>query len=137
MGGALTASIKGGLRKSAQDILIHTDDVKKTAKIADEAKQIDEVIEHLEDVADISKLKTESVKCNCCRKLLSNKLNDRRLQQTLCMHTPNTYIAYVHTLYVQMDETCCGLPKVASTSARTFICQPLNKLKPSVDGTSF
>ena len=53
MGGEITAAIKGGLRKSANEVLEHTDDLKKTAKNADEAKQIDEVIEHLEDVADL------------------------------------------------------------------------------------
>ncbi|WP_255350301.1 hypothetical protein [Flavobacterium sp. 316] len=42
MGGELTAAIKGGLRKSAKEVLEHSDDVKKTAKNADEAKQIDE-----------------------------------------------------------------------------------------------
>ncbi|UOX34872.1 hypothetical protein LXD69_05015 [Flavobacterium sediminilitoris] len=51
LGGEITAAIKGGLRKSAKEVLEHTDDLKKTAKNADEAKQIDEVIEHLEDVA--------------------------------------------------------------------------------------
>ncbi|CAM4198756.1 MULTISPECIES: hypothetical protein [Flavobacterium] len=51
MTGKLTVAIKGGLRKSAKEVLEHTDDLKKTAKNAEEAKQIDEVIEHLEDVA--------------------------------------------------------------------------------------
>ena len=53
MGRELTAAIKGGLRKSAKEVLEHTDDLKKTAKNAEEAKQIDEVIEHLEEVAEI------------------------------------------------------------------------------------
>lgn len=53
MGGEITAAIKGGLRKSAKEVLEHTDDVKKTAKNADEAKQIDEVIEHLYQYFDV------------------------------------------------------------------------------------
>ncbi|UOX34878.1 hypothetical protein LXD69_05045 [Flavobacterium sediminilitoris] len=53
MSGELTVAIKGGLRKSAQEALEHTDDLKKTAKNADETNQIDEVIEHLEDVAEV------------------------------------------------------------------------------------
>ncbi|CAM4198134.1 MULTISPECIES: cysteine peptidase family C39 domain-containing protein [Flavobacterium] len=52
MSGELTVAIKGGLRKSAKEVLEHSDDVKKTAKNAEEAKQIDEVIKHLEDVAE-------------------------------------------------------------------------------------
>ena len=51
MGGEITATIKGGLRKSAKEVLEHTDELKKTAKNADEAKQIDEVIEHLDGMA--------------------------------------------------------------------------------------
>ena len=50
MGGEITATIKGGLRKSAKEVLEHTDDLKKTAKNAEEAKQIDEVIEYLEEI---------------------------------------------------------------------------------------
>ena len=56
MGGELTIAIKNGIRKSAKEVLEHTDDVKKTAKNAEEAKQIDEVIEHLEDVAELDYL---------------------------------------------------------------------------------
>ncbi|NHN25520.1 hypothetical protein FIA58_007505 [Flavobacterium jejuense] len=51
LGGEITAAIKGGLRKSAKEVLEHTDDLKKTAKNADELKQIDEVIEHLEETS--------------------------------------------------------------------------------------
>lgn len=50
LSGELTVAIKAGLRKSAKEVLEHTDDVKKTAKNADEAMQIDKVIEHLEDL---------------------------------------------------------------------------------------
>ncbi|NHN25528.1 hypothetical protein FIA58_007545 [Flavobacterium jejuense] len=59
MGGEITTAIKGGLRKSAKEVLEHTDDLKKTAKNADEAKQIDEVIEHLEDVTESFKKRTK------------------------------------------------------------------------------
>ncbi|WP_264560675.1 hypothetical protein [Flavobacterium sp. N501239] len=52
MGGEITATIKGALRKSAQKVLEHTYELKKTAKNADELKQIDEVIEHLYKVAE-------------------------------------------------------------------------------------
>lgn len=54
MGGEITAAINGGLRKSAKEVLGHTDDLKKTAKNADELRQIDEVIEHLQDVAGMA-----------------------------------------------------------------------------------
>ncbi|MFB9096890.1 MULTISPECIES: zincin-like metallopeptidase toxin domain-containing protein [Flavobacterium] len=51
MSGEITVAIKNGLQKSAKEVLEHTDDLKKTAKNADEAKQIDEVIEHLRRVS--------------------------------------------------------------------------------------
>ena len=56
MTGEITAAIKRGLRKSAKEVLEHTDELKKTAKNAEEAKQIDEVIEHMEDVAELDYL---------------------------------------------------------------------------------
>ena len=68
MVGELTAAIKGGLRKSAKKVLEHTDDLKKTAKNAEEAKQIDEVIEHLYKVAE----ETTDYSSRFAKKVLKN-----------------------------------------------------------------
>ncbi|KIX20559.1 hypothetical protein SY27_11645 [Flavobacterium sp. 316] len=66
MGGEITAAIKGGLHKSAKEVLEHTDDLKKKLdnlvieennlkrKLTND--EIDDFFKHLEDVADISKL---------------------------------------------------------------------------------
>lgn len=48
--GELTIAIHDGLRKSAKEILEHEDDLRKTAKNADEVKQIADVIEELEEI---------------------------------------------------------------------------------------
>ena len=65
MSGELTVAIKGGLRKSAKEVLEHTDVLKKTAKNADEAKQIDEVIERLEeDIESFTYKKTKRTTYN-------------------------------------------------------------------------
>jgi len=52
LSGELTVAIHNGLRKSAKEILEHEDDIRKSAKNADEAKQIDDVIEELRKVAE-------------------------------------------------------------------------------------
>ncbi|WP_310028963.1 hypothetical protein [Flavobacterium arsenatis] len=52
LGGELTAAIHNGIRKNAKEILKHEDDLRKTAKNAEEAKQIDEVIDELRKNAD-------------------------------------------------------------------------------------
>ena len=51
LSGELTVAIHKGLRKSAKEILEHEDNLRKTAKNADEAKQIDDVIEELEEIS--------------------------------------------------------------------------------------
>lgn len=51
LSGEITVAIKKGLQKSAKEILEHEDDLRKTAKNADEAKQIDDVIDELERMA--------------------------------------------------------------------------------------
>ncbi|MBB4807400.1 hypothetical protein HNP38_002704 [Chryseobacterium defluvii] len=52
LSGELTVAVHNGLRKSAKEILEHEDDLRKTAKNADEAKQIDELLEELRKVAE-------------------------------------------------------------------------------------
>lgn len=52
LSGELTVAIHNGLRKSAKEILKHEDGLRKSAKNADEAKQIDVVIEELKRMAD-------------------------------------------------------------------------------------
>ncbi|KIX20561.1 hypothetical protein SY27_11660 [Flavobacterium sp. 316] len=63
MTGELTVAIKGDLRKSAQEVLEHTDDVKKKLdnlvieennlkrKLTND--EIDDFFKHLEDVAEV------------------------------------------------------------------------------------
>ena len=53
LGGELTVAIKNGLRKSAKEVLEHEDELRKTAKTVDETKEIDELIEHLDEVAEV------------------------------------------------------------------------------------
>lgn len=47
LSGELTLAIHNGLRKSAKEILEHEDDIRKTAKNIDEAKEIDEALMQL------------------------------------------------------------------------------------------
>jgi len=51
LSGELTVAIHNGLRKSAKEILEHEDDIRKSAKNADEARQIDDLIEELEEIS--------------------------------------------------------------------------------------
>ncbi|MFZ4930621.1 hypothetical protein [Chryseobacterium sp. Mn2064] len=51
LSGELSVAIHNGLRKSAKEILEHEDDIRKSAKNADEAKEIDDIIEELERLA--------------------------------------------------------------------------------------
>ena len=53
LGGEIAAALKGALAKSADDLLKHEDALRKSAKNADEVKQVDELIEHLEETAEI------------------------------------------------------------------------------------
>jgi len=52
LSGELTVAIHNGLRKNAKEILEHEDDLRKTTKNADEAKQVDDVIEELKNIVD-------------------------------------------------------------------------------------
>lgn len=81
LGGELTAAIKGGLRKSAKEVLEHTDDVKKTAKNAEEAKQIDEVIEHLEEVAELEMRTLKTFPLGLELEVLSKNLLKKYIQR--------------------------------------------------------
>ena len=56
LGGEIAAALKGALAKSADDLLKHEDALRKSAKNADEVKQVDELIEHLREVAEIDYL---------------------------------------------------------------------------------
>lgn len=49
LSGELSVAIHNGLRKSAKEILEHEDNIRKSAKNADEAKEIDNLINHLEE----------------------------------------------------------------------------------------
>ncbi|UOX34880.1 hypothetical protein LXD69_05055 [Flavobacterium sediminilitoris] len=72
MGGEITAAIKGGLRKSAKEVLEHTDDVEKQLdnlvieennvkrKLTQAEK--DKVIKHLDEVAESFKKRLNQVK---------------------------------------------------------------------------
>lgn len=51
LSGELSVAIHNGLRKSAKEILKNENDIRKSAKNADEAKEIDDIIDELEKVA--------------------------------------------------------------------------------------
>lgn len=54
LGGELTVVIKDGLRNSAKEALKHENEILKSAKNADEANEIDEIISQLRKSADIA-----------------------------------------------------------------------------------
>ncbi len=74
LSGELSVAIHNGLRKSAKEILEHEDDIRKSVKNADEAKEIDNVVDELMEIAELDMRQVDTFPGGSQFEILSSNL---------------------------------------------------------------
>ena len=111
LGGELTVAIKNGLRKSAKEVIEYEDELRKTANKADEVKQMDELIEHLDKIAGMAEniKTTKDVKKFLASAEKLAKINPGEVLKYLDEALQHFNHKVIGNQVVQISDTNCSL----------------------------